>query len=84
MSNSFCAALTKSGRVFVATSRKKIGTEIQKNKIVRHNVVFYFCQQEGNDGEIIIKQEKGRKVKFKPNSVQLKALREKCRQFVAV
>jgi len=82
MSNLFCAALTKSGRVFVMTSRKKIKTKIQKNKIAWHNVVVYFCQSVGNDGEIKIKQKNRRKVKFKPNSAQIKKLRVRCREFV--
>ncbi len=82
MSNLFCAALTKSGRVFVATSRQKIKTKIQKNKIAWRNVVIYFCQPWGDDGEIKIKQKSRKKVKFRPNSAQIKNLRVKCREFV--
>lgn len=81
MSKSFFAALTKSGKVLVSTSRKKIGKEIQKNKIALHNVMFYQCQQEGNDGEIKIKLLQGRKTKFKPDSAQIDNLRTKCREF---
>lgn len=82
MSKSFFAALTKSGKVFVSTGQRKIGKEIQKNKIALHNVVFYQCQQEENDGEIKIKSLQGRKTKFKPNSAQIDSLRAKCREFL--
>lgn len=82
MANSFFGAVTKGGGVFVETSQRKIGKETKKKNIAGHNVLVFKCQQGGNDGEIKMKRLPNRKVRFKPDSVQIETLKDACKQFV--